>query len=96
MSYFKLFIRKVESNGDDKSGIQQFNISVRMLHYYEKKGLISSTRIPDYSYRVYDDEAVKRIQQILVLRKLRIPVKEWQSKSTDFMLFCWNRTGWTI
>lgn len=55
---------------------QQFNISARMLRYYEKKGLISSMRIPDYSYRVYDEEAVKRIQQILVLRKLRIPVQQ--------------------
>lgn len=55
---------------------QQFNISARMLRYYEKKGLISSIRIPDYSYRVYDEEAVKRIQQILVLRKLRIPVQQ--------------------
>ncbi len=55
---------------------QQFHISARMLRYYEKKGLISSKRIPDYSYRVYDEEAVKRIQQILVLRKLRIPVQQ--------------------
>lgn len=55
---------------------QQFHISARMLRYYEKKGLITSKRIPDYSYRVYDEEAVKRIQQILVLRKLRIPVQQ--------------------
>ena len=55
---------------------KQFNISTRMLRYYEKEGLITSTRIEDYSYRVYDMEAVKRLQQILVFRKLRIPVKQ--------------------
>lgn len=55
---------------------KQFNISTRMLRYYEKAGLISSTRIEDYSYRVYDTEAVKRLQHILILRKLRIPVKQ--------------------
>ncbi|WP_310601556.1 effector binding domain-containing protein [Anaerosporobacter sp.] len=55
---------------------KQFNISTRMLRYYEKTGLIASTRIENYSYRVYDANAVKRLQQILVLRKLRIPVKQ--------------------
>lgn len=55
---------------------KQFNISTRMLRYYEKKGLISSIRLPDYSYRVYDEEAIIRIQQILILRKLRIPVQQ--------------------
>ena len=55
---------------------KQFQVSTRMLRYYEKEGLISSMRLPEYSYRVYDTEAVKRLQQILVLRKLRIPVKQ--------------------
>ena len=55
---------------------RQFHVSTRMLRYYEKAGLLSSMRIPDYSYRVYDEAAVKRLQQILVLRKLRIPVKQ--------------------
>lgn len=55
---------------------KQFGISTRMLRYYEKTGLLSSARIPDYSYRVYDGEAVKRLQKIIVLRKLRIPVKQ--------------------
>lgn len=55
---------------------KQFNISTRMLRYYEKEGLICSSRREDYSYRIYDGEAVKRLQQILVFRKLRIPVKQ--------------------
>ena len=55
---------------------KQFNISTRMLRYYEKEGLICSSRRQDYSYRVYDGEAVRRLQQILVFRKLRIPVKQ--------------------
>ena len=55
---------------------KQFHISTRMLRYYEKEGLICSCRMQDYSYRVYDGESVKRLQQILVLRRLRIPVKQ--------------------
>ena len=55
---------------------RQFQVSTRMLRYYEKEGLIESTRMPDYAYRIYDDANIKRLQQILVLRKLRIPVKQ--------------------
>jgi len=46
-----------------------------MLRYYEQTGLIQSKRIPDYSYRVYDEETILKLKYIVVLRKLRIPVK---------------------
>lgn len=62
---------------------RQFDISARMLRYYEKEGLLESTRVPDYSYRVYTQESVKRLQQILILRKLRIPVKQIASILED-------------
>ena len=51
-------------------------ISRQMLCYYEKIGLISSTRKDDYAYRVYDGAAVARLRQIIILRKLRVPVKQ--------------------
>lgn len=54
---------------------RNFNVSTRMLHYYEKVGLISSSRKEDYAYRVYDETAVRRLQQTIILRKLRIPIK---------------------
>lgn len=50
-------------------------ISTRMLRYYEKAGLIEPTRREDYTYRCYDESAVRRLQMILLLRKLRIPLK---------------------
>ncbi len=55
---------------------KSFNISTRTLRYYEQIGLIKSTRRDDYAYRAYDDEAILRLQQIIVLRKLRIPLKQ--------------------
>lgn len=55
---------------------QTFNISTRTLRYYEQIGLLMSQRIEDYAYRVYDEESIKRIQQIIILRKLRIPLKQ--------------------
>jgi len=53
-----------------------YNLSTRALRYYEQIGLIQSEKKEDYAYRVYSEETVKRIQQILVLRKLRIPLKQ--------------------
>jgi len=51
-------------------------VSARMLRYYEKAGLIASRRVEGYAYRVYTPENVTRLAQILVLRKLRIPLKD--------------------
>lgn len=53
-----------------------YGISTRMLYYYEKTGLISSLRKSGYAYRVYDETALQRLRQILILRKLRISVKQ--------------------
>ena len=55
---------------------RSYGISARMLRYYEKLGLISSDRKEDYAYRVYQAEDIRRLRQILVLRKLRLPLKE--------------------
>lgn len=43
---------------------------------YEQVGLIQSLRKDDYAYRVYDETAMSRLRQIIVLRKLRVPVKQ--------------------
>lgn len=53
-----------------------FNVSTRMLRYYEQIELLPSQRKEDYAYRVYDENAVRRLQYIIVLRKLRIPLKQ--------------------
>ena len=53
-----------------------YGVTTRMLRYYEQIGIIQSQRKEDYSYRVYDDENLKRLQQIIILRKLQIPVKQ--------------------
>lgn len=53
-----------------------FGVSTRMLRYYEQLGLLESQRMEGYSYRVYDNESCQRLQQIITLRKLRIPLKQ--------------------
>lgn len=51
-------------------------LSTRMLRYYEELGLVSSSRREGYAYRVYDEEAVRRLRQVIVLRRLRVPLRE--------------------
>lgn len=55
---------------------RKMNISTRTLRYYEQIGLIESVKKEDYAYRTYDQTTVMRLQQIVVLRKLRIPLKQ--------------------
>lgn len=55
---------------------KQLGLSSRTLRYYEQEGLIESTRMPLESYRYYDDSAVQRLRQIMILRKMQIPVRE--------------------
>ncbi len=55
---------------------RKYGVSTRMLRYYEQSGLIASLKKDGYSYRVYDEPAVKRLQQVIILRKLQIPVKQ--------------------
>ena len=55
---------------------REHGISTRMLRYYEQNGLIKSMRKDGYSYRVYDEANLKRLQQVIILRKLQIPIKQ--------------------
>lgn len=55
---------------------REYGISTRMLRYYEQNGLIKSMRKEGYSYRVYDEANLKRLRQVIVLRKLQIPIKQ--------------------
>ncbi|MCL2405172.1 MAG: MerR family transcriptional regulator [Defluviitaleaceae bacterium] len=53
-----------------------YDISARTLRYYEEMGLISSTRNSDYAYRLYDHASMQKLEQILILRKLSISVRD--------------------
>lgn len=55
----------------------RYNISNRTLRYWEEAGILSSIRL-DNGYRFYDDENITRIKQIMMLRKLRLPIQDIQ------------------
>ncbi|MDE6320052.1 MAG: MerR family transcriptional regulator [Lachnospiraceae bacterium] len=54
----------------------KYDVSARTLRYYEDMGLIESIRSDDYAYRLYDEAAIKRLEQILILRRLNISIKD--------------------
>ncbi|MBM7870935.1 DNA-binding transcriptional MerR regulator [Clostridium pascui] len=47
-------------------------ISVRALHYYDEIGLLKPSEITDTGYRLYDDEALETLQQILFFKELEL------------------------
>ncbi|MBD5157688.1 MAG: MerR family transcriptional regulator [Butyrivibrio sp.] len=51
-------------------------VSVRTLHHYDAIGLLKPTVFTDAGYRLYDDTALERLQQILLFRELEFPLKE--------------------
>ncbi len=55
---------------------EKFGISSRTLRYYEQVGLLQSERPSFEKYRFYDSENISRLKQILVLRKMQIPIKD--------------------
>ncbi len=69
---------------------ERYNIPARTLRYYEDMGLIESARVADYAYRLYDQRALKRLEQIFILRKLNISIKDiqliFQSAGSDVVL----------
>lgn len=54
-------------------------ISVRTLHYYDEIGLFEPTIVSEAGYRLYDDKALERLQQILFFREFDMPLKEIKS-----------------
>lgn len=61
-------------------------VSIRTLQYYDKFGLLHPTEYTESGYRLYDDTALEKLQQILLFRELEFPLKEIKRiiESPDF------------
>jgi DNA-binding transcriptional MerR regulator len=70
--------------------VDNFGISSRTLRYYEEMGLLWSSHPDNKAQRYYDAAALERLKQIIVLRKLQIPVKDiaeiFKSESTAALI----------
>jgi len=51
-------------------------VSIRTLQYYDNIGLLIPSSYSDAGYRLYDEENLNTLQQILLFRELEIPLKE--------------------
>lgn len=61
-------------------------VSVRTLHHYDAIGLLKPSKVTEAGYRMYDDTALSRLQNILLFRELQFPLKEIKAilDSPDF------------
>jgi DNA-binding transcriptional MerR regulator len=51
-------------------------VSIRTLRYYDEIGLLPPADHSEGGYRLYDDAALERLQQILLFRELEFPLKD--------------------
>jgi DNA-binding transcriptional MerR regulator len=51
-------------------------ITVRALHHYDEIGLVVPSQRTASGYRLYDDQDVMRLQQVLLFRELGLPLDE--------------------
>ena len=51
-------------------------VSVRALHHYDAIGLLKPSRVTEAGYRLYDEDALSRLQEILLFRELEFPLGE--------------------
>ena len=51
-------------------------VSIRTLQYYDRIGLLSPTQYTESGYRLYDDTALERLQQIMLFKELEFSLKD--------------------
>ena len=51
-------------------------ISIRTLQYYDEIGLLKPSKLTSSGYRLYDDDSLQTLQQILFFKELGFRLKE--------------------
>jgi len=49
-------------------------VSIRTLRYYDEIGLLKPTELTKAGYRLYDNKALEKLQEIMFFRELEIPL----------------------
>lgn len=49
-------------------------VSIRTLRYYDEIGLLKPTELTEADYRLYDNKALEKLQEIMFFRELEIPL----------------------
>lgn len=51
-------------------------VSIRMLHHYDKIGLLVPSEKTEKNYRLYSEDDIKRLYQILIFKELEFQLKD--------------------
>ena len=51
-------------------------VTVRTLHYYDQIGLLKPEEVNEAGYRIYTEESLEKLQQILFFREMDFPLNE--------------------
>src|SRR5215212_6145439 len=51
-------------------------VTVRTLHHYDRLGLLKPSRYTEAGYRLYGERDFARLQQIVMLKYIGLPLKE--------------------
>jgi len=62
------------------------NVNASTIRHYEKKGLIAPTKIDENNYRLYDFDKLDKMENILLLRDLDIPLKDLKELLENYSL----------
>ena len=49
-------------------------VSIRTLRYYDEIGLLNPTELTEAGYRLYDNKALEKLQEIMFFKELEIPL----------------------
>lgn len=58
-------------------------VTVRTLHYYDQIGLLKPSTVTEAGYRLYEEEDLFTLQQILIFRELSFPLEEIREIMTN-------------
>jgi len=51
-------------------------VSIRTLRYYDEIGLLKPTELTEAGYRLYDNKALEKLQEIMFFRELEVPLMD--------------------
>ncbi|MDD3223292.1 MAG: MerR family transcriptional regulator [Clostridium sp.] len=58
-------------------------VTIRTLHYYDEIGLLKPSQITEAGYRLYDENNLSKLQQILFFKELDFPLDEIKEIMTN-------------
>ena len=58
-------------------------ISIRTLRYYDEINLLKPAKVTEAGYRLYDENSLKKLRQIMFFRELYVPLSEIKAIMRD-------------